>query len=109
MYYVWQCFCLFPNTAVKPPTEAELANDVISDIRPGKVVQLGIQLGLPLEAVRDMCVKDLDHFKRYMTVFDMWKNSDAKPYTWDALVKALKSQSVREMALARKLQRKHCT
>ena len=96
-------------TAVEPPTEAQLANDVISTIRAGKVVELGIQLGLSQEDVEDKCMKDLDHFKQYMTMFNMWKNAGEMPYTWETLAKALKEPSVREMALARRLLRKYCS
>ena len=91
------------------PTEAQLANDVISTIRAGKVVELGIQLGLSQDEIEATCTKDLGHFKQYMTMFNKWKHSGEIPYTWESLVKALKAPSVREMALARKLQRKYCS
>ena len=97
-------------TDVEPPSEAQLANEVICRLRPGKVVPLGIQLGLSLEDIDAASVKDLDHFNQYMTVFNRWKRSGhgVVPYTWKSLVKALKAPSVREMELGRKIQRDYC-
>ena len=89
------------------PTEAKLANDVITMIREGKAVSLGVQLGVPSKEIATL--KDLGHFEQYMTMFNMWKHSGEMPYTWETLVKALKAPSVREMALARRLQRKYCS
>ena len=89
------------------PTEAKLANDVITDIREGKVVPLGVQLGVPSNDIDDL--KDLGHFEQYITLFNKWKHSGETPYTWETLVNALRAPSVREMALARKLHRKYCT
>ena len=41
----------FQCTAVELPTEAQLANNVIYTIRAGKMIEVGIQLGLSQDEV----------------------------------------------------------
>ena len=53
--------------------------------------------------------KDEDNtFTRFMAVFDDWKRSSCKPYTWKTLVNALRSRSVGEIRLADELDREFC-
>ena len=89
--------------AVKVP---DLANDVVTEMKPDKMVRLGSQLGLSHDVVSS--IKDQSTFDQYMAMFDEWKTTDGTTsYSWKSLIKALRSPSVGEMALATKLQRKY--
>ena len=44
-----------------------------------------------------------------MAVFEEWERGSCKPFTWRALITALKSPSVAEIELAEKLKHKFCS
>ena len=92
---------------MKVPTEIDFANDVIAEMKPDKMVRLGIQLGLSYHDLDP--ITSQPPFIQYMTMLNKWKAAGNKPYTWETLIEALRSRSVRELALADTLEEKYCT
>ena len=89
------------------PKMKDLANYVAAVI-PDKWMQVAVQLELDRSVIKAIRNDEDDCFKRFMAVFDHWKQSSSQPYTWKALVTALNSKSVNEFTLAKKIQQEFC-
>ena len=85
----------------------DLANYVAAII-PDKWMQVAVQLELDRSVIKAIRKDEDDCFERFMAVFDHWKQSSSQPYTWKALVTALKSTSVNELTLAEKIRHLFC-
>ena len=69
---------------------------------PEKWREVGIGLGLDSADISRIEVDVPTHKSTpcYVMVFDTWKNKGTKEYTWDTLLKALKTPSVNASKLA---------
>ena len=85
----------------------DLANCVAAAI-PDKWMQVAFQLELSRAEIKAIKKDEDDSFERFMAVLDHWKQSTSQPFTWEALITALKSTSVNEFRLAEKLQQDFC-
>ena len=90
------------------PAIADLANDVVAVI-PNKWIPVAIQLGLSMNEIEAICENKRECFFRFMAVFDHWMRTSCTPCSWETLVTALRSESVKELDLADKLHRKFCS
>ena len=90
------------------PAIADLANDVVAVI-PNKWIPVAIQLGLSMNEIEAICENKRECFFRFMAVFDHWMRTSCTPCSWETLVTALRSDSVKELDLADKLHRKICS
>ena len=83
------------------PELRDLMNLVAPKI-PGKWREMALQLGLNLADISrieaDVSTHDSSHC--YLAVFDTWKNKGTEDYTWDTLLKALRTPLVGESKLA---------
>lgn len=86
------------------PKMKDLANCVAAII-PYKWKQVAIQLELSRGDIKTIEKDENDCFDRFMAVLDKWKQSAQHPYTWEALVTALRSKSVDENKLADEIQK----
>ena len=89
------------------PKLKDLANHVAAVI-PGKWMEVAIQLDLTMGEIDSIEHDRNSSFLRFMAVFEQWKKSCRQPYTWESLITALKSTSVNEFRLAKKLQEEFC-
>jgi ABC-type amino acid transport substrate-binding protein len=46
--------------------------------------------------------------ERFRRVFEKWRRAAHPPFTWDAMITALRAESVDEVCLAQQLEEKHC-
>ena len=99
--------CVTLVTVSCEPKTKDLANHVAAVI-PGKWMQVAIQLDLTMGEIDSIEHDRNSSFLRFMDVFEQWKKSCRQPYTWVSLITALKSTSVNEFRLARKLQEEFC-
>ena len=69
---------------------------------PEKWREVGIGLGLDSADIRHIEADVPTHKSTpcYVMVFDTWKNKGTKEYTWDILLKALRTPSVNASELA---------
>ena len=76
-------------------------NDVAAKI-PARWRDVAIKLGLEVEELNsvDERVPSRDPHQCYYHVFNIWKAKNTTPYTWESVIKALKSSSVDEQKIA---------
>ena len=69
---------------------------------PRKWKEMGIGLGLDFTDISriEADVSTQKSTSCYLTVFDTWKNKGSKEYTWDTLLKALRTPLVDAQELA---------
>ena len=84
-----------------------LANRVASVIA-HKWTRVAIQLELDMADINIIQSNVQDTFARFMAVMYRWKGTLSKPFTWETLVTALRSESVKEIRLARELECDFC-
>ena len=87
------------------PTEKDLAKYVANKMTSDAIVKLGIELGMQRKDMLSIKKECQDPFDQCMTVFDMWKAEGTPPYTWSTLITALRSLSVAEKMIAKRLER----
>lgn len=89
-------------TVPPEPVLPDLLNKVASEI-PNKWKLVGIALNIDLPFIRSVEESQTTSQERYIEIFDKWKKSLSKPYTWLTIIDALESPSVDENRLAQKL------
>ena len=91
----------YPAGLDSEPELADLMNEVAAKI-PGRWRDVGLQLGLDESVLQGITsINQGDTNLCYINVFTRWKNySTTHPYTWSAVVQALKAPSVGESRLA---------
>ena len=83
------------------PELPDLMN-LVAAVIPGKWREVALQLGLNLADISriEADVSTHDSIHCYLAVFDTWKNKGTEDYTWDTLLKALRTPLVGESKLA---------
>ena len=89
-------------TVPPEPVLPDLLNKVAIKI-PDKWKSIGIALNIDLAFIRLVEGNQTTSQERYIEIFDKWKKSLSKPYTWLTIIDALESPSVNENRLAQKL------
>ena len=92
-----------PKSTEVAPVMSDLANHVAAVI-PDKWKKVAVQLGLGMSEIRAIQRNEHDCFDQFMAVFEHWKQTHCKPFTWGTLVTVLYSHSVNEPILAGQLQ-----
>ena len=83
----------------------------ISSAIPDKWQAVGIELDLPMSTIRSIEAEKHVNLQRcFAEVFDHWQKNPTpqRPFCWDTIVKVLKSPSVNEPVLARKISQQFC-
>ena len=83
----------------------------ISSANPDKWQAVGIELDLPMSTIRSIeAEKHINLQRCFAEVFDHWQKNPTpqRPFCWDTVVKVLKSPSVNEPVLARKISQQFC-
>ena len=70
-----------------------------------KWYRIGLQLGIEGQELNTM--EQYDIIRRFSTIFDEWKSRRTSPFTWETILKALKSPLVGENQLAAEIMSKH--
>jgi len=106
--------CFFVTAATHPlgnlhsaPEFADLMNEVATEI-PDKWKEVAIGLGLTPSDIKRI-ETDIPTQKSnlcYIEVFDTWKKRDLKKYTWETLLKTLRTKLVNTPSLATALERR---
>ena len=89
------------------PELGDLMNEVATEI-PDKWKEVAIGLGLTASDIKRI-ETDIPTQKSnlcYIEVFDTWKKSDKKKYTWETLLKTLRTKLVNTPSLATALERR---
>ena len=89
------------------PKLDDLMNEVATEI-PDKWKEVAIGLGLTASDIKRI-ETDIPTQKSnlcYIEVFDTWKKSDNKKYTWETLLKTLRTKLVNTPSLATALERR---
>ena len=76
---------------------------------PGKWREMAIGLGLDFADISriEADVPTQKSISCYLIVFDTWKNKGTKEYTWDTLLKALRTPLVDAQMLANTIESQH--
>ena len=101
-------FILSAGGDAAKPAISDLANDVAAVV-PDKWKSVAFQLGVSMSEIRAIRKDEEDCFDRFMAVFDHWMRTSCTPCSWETLVTALRSDSVKELDLADKLHDKFCS
>ena len=97
----------YPAGLDSEPEIRDLMNKVATEI-PSKWRDVGQQLGLEqgvLEGIATISPRDTNQC--YSNVFERWKNQNSTtyPYTWSTIVQVLRTRTVGESRLAKKIER----
>ena len=65
--------------------------------------QIGKELGIPKERLNTLSSLQLSPQDAFVRVINTWKELQNKPYIWDSFLKALESNEVNEVDLAKDL------
>ena len=83
----------------------------ISSAIPDKWQDMGIELDLPMSTITTIERETQGNLRLcFAKVFDHWQKNPTpqRPFCWDTIVKVLKSPSVNEPVLARKILQQYC-
>ena len=80
--------------------------DEVAIFAQDKWALIGIQLGIEEQELSTM-EQHTDVIRRFSKIFDVWKRRRTSPFTWETILKALKSPSVGENQLAAVIMLKH--
>ena len=109
---VYSCFLLYLTGPSHPlgnlqsaPELGDLMNEIAAKI-PDKWMEVAIGLGLVASDIKRIETDVPTHkaYPCYMEVFDVWKNKITKPYTWDTILRTLRTELVNAHRLAETLE-----
>lgn len=85
------------------PSHSDLMNYVAAEL-PTQWQAVGIQLGLSIPKIKDIERSNHnDSIRCFSAVFWEWENQRTAPYTWETMLKALRSDSVKENRVAERI------
>lgn len=99
------CFCAGENGT--PPTLQQLCDDISPYTN--KLYPIAIGLGLSMVCIERIKEQELHQVENsFIKVFEEWKKQCVYPYTWQTMIRVLRSPCVCENRLADELCEKYC-
>ena len=90
------------------PKLSDLMNDVAAKLSAREWKAFAVQLGLKYECIRKIQNENTGNTPNmFMEVFHEWSIQRTTPYTWETVINALSSPSLKEIRLAKTLSEKY--
>ena len=103
------CTCFYPMIIFiyavdTSPKLSDLMNEVAAKAPPSRWKAFAAQLGLNYECIRRIQNENAGNISdTFMAVFYEWSIQQTTPYTWETVISALSSDSLKELRLAKAL------
>ena len=86
------------------PKLSDLMNEVAAKVPPSRWKAFAAQLGLKYKCIRKIQNENAGNISNiFMEVFYEWSIQQTTPYTWETVISALSSDSLKEIRLAKAL------